>query len=287
VQALLDGSFLGTSYVIVALGFTLIFGVLGILNVAHADFYMVGAYVSLYVLDHTGHSLWVALATAVATGVILGTAFYFVVVRRVAAEQQLAVFVATIGLSIFLENFVARIAGPDDRAYPQLVQSNYYRVSGVVVTKPDLALLGATLLLSGGLLLWLRFTGLGSEVRAVAESRFLAAALGINVRRVILTAVVIASVIACVGGVMVASTYQNINPFLANGIALKMFIVVIIAGAGSLIGAVVVGFGLGITESYAVAYFNSSWQDLISLMLLVLVLLVRPQGLLGQRARVG
>jgi branched-chain amino acid transport system permease protein len=286
-QILFDGLSSGAGYVLVGLGFSMIFGVLGVLNVAQADFYMVGAYVSYVVLTHLGAHLVLGLVTALFTGLVVGVAFYGVVVKRVRRDQQLAVFVATLGLSMFLQNIVARIAGPDQRPFPQLVAQQYYKVGGVVLPRPSVVLIAATLTLAGMLLAWLRYSGVGRDIRAVAESRFIAAAIGINVRRTMMIAVVMSCVVASIGGVIIGNASSTITPFLATNLGLKMLIVVLVAGAGSIGGAIVVGFGLGIAESLTVAYISSHWQDMAGLIALVLVLLLRPEGVFGQRARVG
>jgi len=221
------------------------------------------------------------------TGALLGLVFYGVVVRRVRHEQQLAVFVATIGLSIAVQNLVARIAGPDQRPFPQLVAHAFYHVGGVVLPRPQVVLIALTLALAAALIAWLRWTAVGRDIRAVAESRFIAAAVGINVNRTMRVAVMVSCIVATVGGVIIGNAQTTITPFMASSLAVKMFIVVLVAGAGSIGGAILVGFGLGIAESFTVAYVSSQWQDMTGLVALVLVLLLRPEGVFGQRARVG
>jgi branched-chain amino acid transport system permease protein len=287
LQILFDGLGSGAGYVLVGLGFSMVFGVLGVLNVAQADFYMVGAYVSYAVLTAVGAQLALGLATAALTGLAIGVIFYLVVVRRVRQDQQLAIFVATLGLSMFLQNVVARLAGPDQRPFPQLIAQRNYDVAGVILPRPTVVLIAATLAMAVALIVWLHRSRAGSEVRAVAQSRFLGAAIGIDVRRTMIIAVVISCVVATTGGVLIGNSLSTITPFIATNLGLKMFIVVLVAGAGSVAGVIVVGFGLGIAESFTVAYISSQWQDMAGLLALVLVLLLRPEGVFGQRARVG
>jgi len=287
LQILFDGFGSGAGYVLVGLGFSMIFGVLGVLNVAQADFYMVGAYVSYAVLTAVGAQLVLGLATAALTGLAIGVIFYLVVVRRIRQDQQLAIFVATLGLSMFLQNVVARLAGPDQRPFPQLIAQRNYDAGGVILPRPTVVLIAATLAMAVALIVWLHRSRVGSEVRAVAQSRFLAAAIGIDVRRTMIIAVVISCVVATTGGMLIGNSLSTITPFIATNLGLKMFIVVLVAGAGSVAGVIVVGFGLGIAESFTVAYISSQWQDMAGLVALVLVLLLRPEGVFGQRARVG
>jgi branched-chain amino acid transport system permease protein len=286
-QIVFDGLSSGAGYVLVGLGFSLIFGVLGVLNVAQSDFYMLGAYAGYLVLHHTGASLVVGLGVGLVAGIVVGGLFYAVVVRQVRHDQQLAVFVAALGLSMFLQNGVARIAGPDQRPFPQLIAQTNYHAAGVVIAKPGLVLIAATLALAGMLVTWLRVAPAGRDIRAVAESRFIAGAVGIDVRRTMIVAVVVSCVIATMGGVLIGNSLATITPFVGTDLGLKMLIVVLVAGAGSLGGTVVVGFALGIAESLTVAYVSSRWQDMAGLLALVAVLLARPDGLFGQRERIG
>lgn len=287
LQIIFDGLASGAGYVLVGLGFSIMFGVLGVLNVAQADFYMVGAYVSYVVLTALGANLALGILSTTLTGIVLGVAFYTLIVRRIRQDQQLAVFVATLGLSMFLQNFVARIAGPDQKPFPQLIAQHQYIFAGVVMPQPSVVLIAVTLALAGVLIAWLHRTASGREVRAVAESRAIAAAVGIDVKRTMMVAVVVSCVVATVGGLFIGNNLSTITPFIGTELALKMFIVVLVAGAGSVAGVVVVGFGLGIAESLTVAYVSSQWQNMTGLVVLVLILLLRPQGVFGAAARVG
>jgi branched-chain amino acid transport system permease protein len=287
MQILFDGLASGAGYVLVALSFSLIFGVVGVLNVAQADFYMLGAYVSIYAMLHLGTNVAVGAAAALVGGVLVGLVLYWVVVRRLQSEQQMAAFVATLGLSMFLENVIARIAGPNPQTFPQLIPQHFYTFAGVVFPAPSVVLIVVALIMSAGLLSWLKYAPFGRNVRAVAESRFIAAVLGINVRRTMVVAITLSTVTAMFGGLIIGNAQGTVTPFLGTSLAIKMFIVALVAGAGSVTGVVVVGFSLGIVESLTVAFVSSAWQDMAGLLVLVLVLLLRPQGIFGQEARVG
>ena len=286
-QIILDGFSSGAGYVIIALGFSLIFGVAGVLNVAHADFYIVGAYASLFVLTTFTANLALGLATALVTGVGVGAIYYFLVVRRVGNRDQLAAFVASLGLSMFLQNVIARIAGPDQKAFPTLFARETYTVAGVVLPLSQLVIIVAALLLSVGLVAILRFSTLGREIRAVAGNSFVAGAMGVDVRRTMLLAVVLSCVVATVGGLVIGNAQASVTPFLGNSLSVKMFIVVLVAGAGSIGGAAIVGFALGLLESFTIAYVSSAYQDIVGLLALLTVLLLRPSGVFGRATRVG
>jgi branched-chain amino acid transport system permease protein len=287
LQILVDGLGSGAGYVIIALGFSLIFGVAGVLNVAHADFYIVGAYTAYFVLTSLTTNLLLGIATSLVTGVLVGAAYYFVIVRRVGHEQQLAAFVASLGLSMFLQNVIARIAGPDQKPFPSLLPRFTLDLGGVVLPQPQLTLIIAALVLSGLVVGLLRFTPLGHDIRAVAGSSFVAAAMGVNVRRTMLMAVVLSCVVATVGGLVIGNSQSSITPFMGNSLSVKMFIVVLVAGAGSIGGAAIIGFVLGLLESLTIAFVSSSYQDMVGLVALLAVLLVRPAGVFGRATRVG
>lgn len=287
VQIVVDGVAIGSTYALVALGFTLVFGVVGVLNVAHADFYMLGAFVSLWVGTNAALGTVVGVIAAVAAGAVGGLLIYLIVLRRLAQDQVMAVFIATLGLSFFLQNFVARIAGPDTVAATPLFQSGFHDVGGVAISDAQILLIGATGVLAIGLVKWISLSDIGRSMRAVAENGPLARMVGINVAAVLIVTIMVASAIAAIGGVLVTNVSQTVSPFLSNEVALKMFIVAMVAGAGSVGGAVIAGLGLGIVESFAVAYLGSSWQHIAGFVILVVVLMVRPRGLFGKVARVG
>jgi branched-chain amino acid transport system permease protein len=286
-QIILDGFSSGAGYVIIALGFSLIFGVAGVLNVAHADFYIVGAYASYFVLTAFTTNLPLGLATAVVTGLGVGAIYYFLVVRRVGHQDQLAAFVASLGLSMFLQNVIARIAGPDQKAFPTLFEPYTYEIAGVVLPQSQLVLIVSALGLSAGIVTILRFSPLGRDIRAVAGNAFVAGAMGVNVRRTMLLAVVLSCVVATVGGLVIGNSQASITPFFGNSLSVKMFIVVLVAGAGSIGGAAIIGFALGLLESFTIAYVSSSYQDIVGLLALLAVLLLRPSGVFGRATRVG
>ncbi len=286
-QVGIDGIVIGSSYVLVALGFTLIFGVLKIMNVAHADVYMLGALIGLWVNSDTplGSALWIA--AALAAGAVFGGLLYLVVLRRLGQEQMLAIFIATLGVSFFVEYLIARILGSQARALPGLFRSRFHEMAGVRISDAQILLLGATAAITVGLLAWMKYTSSGRNLRAVAENRLLADAVGVDTTAVTLTAVAVASAVAALGGVLVSNTTLTISPFSADEIALKMMVVTIVAGPGSVTGAALAGFMLGVVESASVAYLGSQWQNPVGLVVLCVLLLVRPQGLFGRSARVG
>lgn len=286
-QYLIDGVAIGSLYVLVSLGFTLIFGVMGIMNVAHADLFMIAVMVMLLVASTWG----LGVVTGAVVGVLVACLLAFIVLRialrHVDKNEPLALFIATLGVSYFLENLVAKLVEFKTRSVPALFKSTFYKVFGLRFSSGQLVLLAATLVIAIGLTTWLSKSETGRLLRAVSESQGLSEVVGIDTGRMITIAVLIGAAIAGIGGVLQANTTLAIDPFVANSISLKMFAVAVVAGVGSVPGAAVVGLLLGIVESLTVGYYGSQWQSVIGLVAMVLVLMLRPQGLFGRSGRVG
>jgi branched-chain amino acid transport system permease protein len=287
LQYLIDGVAIGSLYVLVSLGFTLVFGVMGIMNVAHADLFMIAVMVMLLVGSTWSLGIVLGSLAGIVVAALLAFLVLRVALRRLDKDQPLALFVATLGVSYFLENLVAKFVEYKTRSVPALFGSKFLILGGVRFSTGQIALLAATLTIAIGLTLWLVRSPTGRLLRAVSESPGLSEVVGIDTNRMITIAVVIAAVIAAVGGLLQANTTLAIDPFVANSISLKMFAVAVVAGVGSVPGATVIGFSLGIVESLTVGYYGSQWQSVIGLVAMVAVLMLRPQGLFGRNLRVG
>jgi branched-chain amino acid transport system permease protein len=290
VQYVIDGVFSGSLYVLLALGFTLVFGVMGIMNVAHADLYMLAAFTFVWVSQDAGLGPVLGFLAGAGAAVVTGYLIFIIVLRRVERTATVALFVSTLGVSYVLENLVAKIVDFQERSVTPVFETQLWRIGGddgIRITNGDALVFVATLAMGLALLLWLRSSETGRLLRAVSESPGLAQIVGIDTGRMMGIAIVLASLIAGVGGLLVANQTQGIDPFVANDVSLKMFAVAVVAGVGSVGGAIVVGFSLGAIESLTVAYIGSTWQSVIGLLAMVIVLLFRPQGLFGRYNRVG
>jgi branched-chain amino acid transport system permease protein len=287
VQYLVDGLGVGCLYVLVATGFTLIFGVMGLMNVAHADLYMVAVFTYLWVGTDAQAGVLIGVIAAVAVVCLLGAIIFFGVLDRIDKGRPLALFTATLGVSYVLENFIAKVVQFQTKSIPALFPSQLLRLLDVRFSSAQLVLFAVTLLLSGGLTLWLRRSSLGRFTRAVSENAVLAELVAIDTGRVRLVSVILAAAMAGLGGLFVANTTLSINPFVADTVALKMFAVAVVAGIGSVEGALVVGLLLGMIEAVTVGYWGSQWQNVVGLLAMVLVLMVRPNGIFGRARRIG
>lgn len=295
LQYVVDGLGSGTLYVLVAIGFTLVFGVMGLMNVAHADFYMLAAF-GLFFLGGAEGLGWGVLAATISVligSLLVGFAMFHLILKRLDKEIMIAFFVATLGVSFFLENLVAKLADFRVRSVPALFTTHAYVIEGVYITNSVMVSLAAALIITFGLLAFLNYTEPGQLLRAVAENAMLANGVGINTGGMTLLAVLIGSCIAVIGGLLYANTTSTADPFVANTVSLKMFAVAIVAGIGSVGGALVVGLCLGIAESLTLwvgvrgGFDGSQWQNVIGLVLMVVVLMTRPHGLFGKFERIG
>lgn len=287
LQYLIDGLASGSLYVLLALGFTLVFGVMGMMNVAHADLYMLAVFTLVWVGEDAGLGQVIGVVAGVGAGIAAGFLVFLIVLRRIDKAVPLALFVGTLGVSYFIENLVAKLVDFKARSVAPLFQTTTWKVGGLRISNSDVLVLAATLAIAIGLLWWLKSSTTGRLLRAVSENPTLSETVGIDTSKMMGLSVLIASAIAAVGGLLVANKTQGVNPFVANDVSLKMFAVAVVAGIGSVGGATIVGLALGVVESMAVGYVGSTWQNVIGLLAMVLVLLFRPQGLFGRYARVG
>ncbi|MBV8600113.1 MAG: branched-chain amino acid ABC transporter permease [Candidatus Eremiobacteraeota bacterium] len=285
-QQLANGIFLGATYALFAAGYALIFGVLDILNLAHASIFMVAAFVCLTIVL-AGFPLWlgflVALVVAGLIGVILDRVAFAPLRRRNAGT--LVPLISSIGFAIVVEAVIRGIYGVNDRQFPEAVRTAPPLSLGpVTFTLFDLAILGAALALMLVLAYVMRATKIGRDIRAVAEDRIAAALLGVDIEKTIALTFFIASALGGAAGVLVGLQYNSVTFDMGGRIELKGLAVIILGGMGSVTGAVLGGFILGVTETLAIVFVGSSWRDAVAFGVMFLILVLRPGGILGRRA---
>lgn len=286
LQIISNGLVTGAIFALVAVGFSLVFGVLGVFNVAHADFYTLGAYSAVWITVGTGLGSVFAPVAGAVIGAASGLLLYWLVLRRFSQHDLLTVFVATLGASYFIQNLLARVVGPDTKYAPSLFPTKTLVLFGDVrILVSQVVVLGAAIVLCLALHAWVQNSRIGRDMRAVSENERLAQSVGVNATMTMSITIAVGSAVAGLGGVIVTNFTQTANPYLAVQLGLPMIIVTMVAGAGSIAGTLVIGLGLGVIQSIASAFIGSSWQSIAGLVILVLVLVIRPQGLFGKRAR--
>ena len=282
-QQLINGLMLGASYSLVAIGYTLIFGVLNLLYFAHGEVFMVGAFVGLYLVVYGGANIYVALVGAMIACAALGVVAFYVSVRPVPKDRPLAPLISTIGLTIVLQNLAVYIFGGQQLAFPETIRQELYELGPVTISSVQIFILAVAIIAMGGLWLFIERTKLGRAIRATAENHETAALLGVDVNRVVLVTFVIGSGIAGIAGVLDGVKNSGISPFMGLGAAVKGLVVMLLGGLGNVVGAMVAGLMLGLIEILSAAYIGTTERDLFSFLILILILLYRPTGLFGTR----
>ena len=282
-QQIVNGLMLGASYSLVAIGYTLIFGVLNLLYFAHGEVFMVGAFVGLFLVTHAGFGIFGALIGAMIACAVLGVVAVFVAIRPVAKDRPLAPLISSIGLTIVLQNVFVYFIGGQQLSFPETISPTLYRFGPVTVSSSQIFVLVIAISLMALLWLLIERSKLGRAIRATAESHETAALLGVDVNRVVLITFIIGSGIAGIAGVLDGIKNSSISPFMGLGAAVKGLIVMLLGGLGNVPGAMVAGLLLGMIEILSAAYIGTTERDLFSFLILILILLYKPTGLFGTR----
>jgi branched-chain amino acid transport system permease protein len=294
-QELVNGITTGALYSLVALGFSMVYGVLKLLNFAHGDLYMIGAYVGFFVIQWFGGAahvsipvpLLLAIMFVLAAGVSggLGVAIERFAYRPLRDAPRIAPLITAIGISFFLENAVLLLFGAQYRIYntPEFISlSSGIRIGSVTIDTVQIMVVVLGVALMAGLRLLVNRTKWGKQVRAVAADREAAEMLGINVNFTISMTFFLGSALAGVAGVMGGLLFNQVTNTIGFIVGLKAFTAAVVGGIGSLPGAMLGGLLIGLAESFTIGYISSTYSNLLVFALLITVMLVRPSGLLGQ-----
>jgi len=287
VQQLVNGLMLGGAYALVAIGYTLIFGVLNLLHLAHGEVFMVGAYVGL-ALALAGVPPWATLGGAMLAAAALGVGVERVAFRPVRARgSHVTPLMTTIAVGLVLQHTVVKIFGAEPVAFPAPFASTALALWPVTLTTLQLLILGTSLGLMALLEAFLRATPMGMAIRATAEDPTVAGLMGVNVSMAIVITFAIASALAGAAGVLLAWNFTALSPFFGVKVGLKGLAIMLLGGLGNVTGAMVGGLVIGVVEVLSVAYLASSYRDAFAFAVMILILLVRPTGLLGARLQSG
>jgi len=292
-QQLINGLTLGGIYGLIAIGYTMVYGIIGMINFAHGEIYMIGAFISIicFIILGLAGITWLPLALVIVLVVaMLFTATYGWTLERIAYRPlrrapRLAPLISAIGMSIFLQNYVQVLQGARIKPMAPVIQGGFTLLEEggftVQLGYVQILIIGLTLGLMAGFGLLIARTALGRAQRACQQDRDMAALLGINVDQTIAMTFIIGASLAAVAGVMVTVYYGVINFFIGFLAGLKAFTAAVLGGIGSLPGAMLGGFILGLVEVFWAAYFSAEYKDVAAYSILVLVLIFRPSGLLG------
>jgi branched-chain amino acid transport system permease protein len=290
LQQLVNGITGGCVYALIALGYTMVYGILRLINFAHGDVYMLGAFFGYFVARwvgvgrHPGLLLPVAVfAVAMAGCGLVGFLIERLAYKPVRKSSRLAALITAIGVSLLLENAGVLLFGADPKFFPQVIPSrNLSLGAGVTISNQQVIILVVSLVLMLGLRAIVLYTRVGKAMRAVSYSHTAAALMGISVDRIITFTFVLGSVLAAAAGVLVALQNPKIEPYMGIMPGLKAFVAAVVGGIGNVPGAVLGGLVMGIAEVMVVGYLSPTYRDAIAFVLLILILLVRPAGILGR-----
>lgn len=283
-QQLLNGLLLGATYCLVALGFTLIVGVLDLLNLSLGETFMVGAFVALLLVTNAHLPFALALVAAMLAAALISVLVYFVSFRAVRKEYFTAPILSTLGVGILLSSGVAKLLGSTSRQFPSVADFSV-KIGPLRIYGFQIVIFVIALVLAAALFYLVNRTMLGLAIRAVAENPSTAGLLGVPVERVILLTFAMAGLLAGASGVLTGLAYHTVSPFLGFGINIKGLTIIVLGGLGNVTGAIVAGLAVGVIETTSVVYLSATSRDLVIFVLLLVVLLFRPQGLFGTRIR--
>lgn len=293
-QQLINGLALGAVYALIALGYTMVYGILQLINFAHGEVYMLGAYLGIIVLGILTSAGFTAssLALSLLITIIVSMAFcaaYGAVIERVAYRPlrnaaKLAPLISAVGMSIILQNFVMLAQGKEYKNLPPMLPDEGFNVFGAYVSPVQVFILIASILVMAGLHFFVARTRLGKAMRATSQDRVMAGLVGINVNQVISVTFMIGSALAAVAGVMVTLYYGVVHFFMGYLAGIKAFTAAVLGGIGSIPGAVLGGFLLGLIENFGASYLSSVYKDALAFIVLIITLIIRPAGLLGQKS---
>jgi len=293
IQHLINGLNLGAIYALIALGYTMVYGVLELINFAHSEVYMVGAFASYYVARYANLdakpgivSFITCLVVSMFVCSILGLTIERLAYRPLRNAPKLNVLITAIGVSLFLQFAGQAVFGADPKVFPEVLQDSVLFEWGMIQLRLfDVVILLVAFISMAGLHFLIQHTKTGKAIRAVSQSTRTATLMGISVNRMISITFILGSSLAGIGSVLVGLKYPKIDPLMGMMIGMKAFVAAVLGGIGNLPGAVVGGLVMGVCEEMVVGYLSSTYRDALAFGLLILILLFKPSGLLG-KARV-
>ena len=284
-QQLVNGVQIGSVYALVAIGYTMVYGIAKMINFAHGDIIMVGSYVALLFFQSSGLPVWGVIAATAAVSAVLGVTIERLAYKPLRGGSRMSALITTIGVSLMLQNGFLLIFGSSPKPFPNHFTCEGFTLGGVTVSRLTAITLVVTVVLMVLLTLFVNRTRVGKAMRAVSEDQGAAQLMGINIDTSISITFAIGSALAAVAAVLYSSTYPLINPYMGSMLGLRAVIAAVIGGIGVIPGAMIGGFIIGIAEALIKRYISSAMADAIVFALLIIVLLVKPSGLLGRNER--
>ena len=285
LQQLINGISLGAIYALIALGYTMVYGIIRLINFAHGDIYMVGAFVGYFAL-RAGLPLPLAFILSMAVPALFGLTIEFSAYRPLRNAPRIAALITAIGVSLFLENLGILIFSPDPRPFPKVIpDERFVFYPGVSICLTQIIMIVVTFVLMILLTLFVHYTKTGKAMRAVSQDREAAQLMGIDINRIISVTFLIGSALAGAAGVLVGLYIPRIEPLMGVMYGLKAFVAAVVGGIGIIPGAMLGGLLMGLAETLVTGFISSTWRDAIAFSLLIVILLIKPSGIFGTSSR--
>ena len=284
-QQLVNGLSIGSIYALIALGYTMVYGIIKLINFAHGDIYMLGAYVGFISIAQLHLGFFPALLLAMVVCGVLGVVIERIAYKPLRHATRIAALITAIGVSYFLEYSTQKVMGPGVKTYPSVLSNQTFHVFGIQIQMQQIYILVITIILMLALQFIVRKTKIGRSMRAVSVDADAAKLMGINVDATISYTFAIGSALAGAGGVLVGMYYNTINPLMGMVPGIKAFVAAVFGGIGIIPGAMFGGFFIGIVEALVTAYGSSLYKDAVVYAILILILIIKPAGLLGKNVK--
>jgi branched-chain amino acid transport system permease protein len=287
IQQIINGISLGSIYALIALGYTMVYGIIKLINFAHSDIYMIGAYIGYLCMTTFKLGVIPSLLIAMLVCTLLGVAIEKIAYKPLRNATKIAVLITAIGVSLFLEYGTMSIVGPTVRSYPPMtgLMVQTFKLGSLTITMQQILIVGITVILMILLQFIVKKTRIGKAMRAVSLDQDAAMLMGINVNNTISFTFALGSALAGAAGVLVGIYYNSINPLMGIIPGLKAFIAAVFGGIGIIPGAMIGGYLIGFVEVFVSGYGNSMFRDAVVFAILILVLIIKPTGLLGKNTR--
>ena len=284
MQQLVNGLALGSIYALIALGYTMVYGIIGMINFAYGEIFMFGAYAGLVLALTNYVNVYVALLGATLITMVLGVVIERVAYKPLRRSSRLSALISAIGVSIFLSSLMVRVKGPNTRGFPKLFENKIFEIGNFQITIYQIVIIGVAALLMLGLHLFVTYSKTGRAMRACSQDQDAAKLMGVNVDRVISITFAIGSGLAGAAGVLAGIYFNAVQPYMGLLAGLKAFAAAVLGGIGSIPGAMIGGLMIGLAEILGITVNLSQYKDAFAFTILILVLLFKPSGIMGRKA---
>ena len=285
LQQLVNGLILGSVYALLALGYTMVYGIIKLINFAHGDIYMIGAFMGYYLINILKFNFFLSLILAMIGTAILGVVIEFLAYRPLRNSTRIAALITAIGVSFLLEYGMIFFVGANIRSFPQVIKTVRFNLGPISISHIQLLILGISIFLMVALQFIVQKTKMGKAMRAVSVDSDAAQLMGINVNRTISFTFALGSALAGAAGVLIALYYNSLEPLMGMTPGIKSFVAAVLGGIGIIPGAALGGFVIGLLETFATALGLSDFRDAIVYAILIVILLIRPAGILGKNVK--